>query len=618
MMADDMGYSDIGCYGGEIETPNLDRLASEGIRVTQFMNNSKSAPTRASLLTGIHAIEAGCSGAPAQMVNSLTFAELLKTAGYNTWMTGKWHAKEHPVARGFDHFYGCCSGASNYFEPKKNSPFMRDGERIDPITEENRNSYYTTDTYTSEAIDLLERYRNDPTPFLLYVGYNAPHYPLQAWQEDIDKYRGKYMVGWDEIRRQRFERQRKMGIVPPSAKLSDREPDVPAWESFEAKEAAEITMATYAAMVDRLDQNIGRLLSKLEEIGKSDETIVIFLSDNGANTEGEMWDGIDPKGSPDLRTSQAKQGGEWANASNTPFRRYKRHTHNGGIVTPFIVRWSGSKLKPGTILHKPAHIVDIYPTFAELAGAKHPEGEQWNIEPQKGLKSSWEVAPLSGVSLLPMIERGEDLAREYIMGYFQGARVVRSGDWKAVSDGGDGTVQHMYDYEWELYNISKDPAECNNVVAKNPKIIQRLDKAYREWITYAEQLGGVRDHQWYVVRFTDEQRSIAKEMEQDRELYRLLTTRKEIGEQIVDEINSLKLKIKRGLGMWQVPMSYFGLVEQGRKYAKDHESLNSLYAKWDANIEESARHCASLGAEFAEVWRLQEHIRPNMPNIDIE
>lgn len=618
MMADDMGYSDIGCYGGEISTPNLDRLASQGVRVTQFMNNAKSAPTRASLLTGLHAIEAGCSGAPNQMINCITIAELLQCEGYNTWMTGKWHAKEHPVKRGFEHYYGKCAGASNYYAIEKSrGDFMRDGEVINPITDENRDTFYTTDAYTTEAINFLDQYNEDGDPFLLYVAYNAPHYPLQAWEEDIAKYRGKYMIGWDELRRLRFAKQKELGIITNEAELSPRNPNVVAWEDFERKDDADLTMATYAAMVDRLDQNIGRLLQKLEDVGAAESTIVIFFSDNGANAEGQMWNGIDPKCRPDLRNSQAKQGDEWANASNTPFREYKRYMFNGGVCSPFIVRWAGSDLDGGTILHDPIHLVDLYPTLVELTGAQYPEGEKWSVEQEKGLRDSWDIAPLAGISVLDLIEKGISPQRETILGYFQGARMLRTDDWKLVSDGGDGTIQHLYDFDWELYNMKDDPSEIHNMAAQYPEMIDSLDLKYRNWITYAENLGNLGHHPWYVPRMTQEQSKVAEEMMMDDKLQQFLTRREEIGLQIVGEIDRLNLKIKRGLGMDLVPMSYFGLVGEGRKYAAEYPTLSELYEAWDNNINISEQYCQSKGEAYINVWKFQERVRPMIPQFDI-
>ncbi len=617
MMADDMGYSDIGCYGGEISTPNLDRLANQGVRVTQFMNNAKSAPTRASLLSGLHAIEAGCSGAPNQMINCITIAELLRGEGYNTWMTGKWHAKEHPVKRGFDQYYGICAGASNYYAiDKSKGNFMRDDEVINPITDENRETFYTTDDYTTEAMNFLDQYDKNGDPFLLYVAYNAPHYPLQAWEEDIAKYRGKYMIGWDELRRRRFAKQKELGIVNNDTELSERNPNVVAWEDFERKDDADLTMATYAAMVDRLDQNIGRLLQKLEDVGAAENTIVIFFSDNGACAEGQMWDGVSPN-RPDSRNSQAKQGGEWANASNTPFREYKRYMFNGGVCSPFIVRWAGSDLDGGTILHDPIHLVDLYPTLVELSGAQYPEGEKWSVEQEEGLRDSWDIAPLAGISVLDLIEKGISPQREAILGYFQGARMLRTDEWKLVSDGGDGTIQHLYDFDWELYNIKDDPSEIHNMAAKYPEMIDSLDLKYRKWITNAESMSDLDNHPWYVPRMSLEQSEIAKEMEADKQLRQLLIERENIGLQIVDEIDRLNLKIKRGLGMDLVPMSYFGLVGEGRKYVVDYPTLYELYEMWDANIKESEEYCRTKGTIYLSVWQFQERVRPMIPQSDI-
>ncbi|WP_111708182.1 arylsulfatase [Lutibacter citreus] len=452
IFADDLGYSDIGCYGGEIETPNIDKLAEEGLRFTHFINGSKCAPSRASLLTGLYPIETGCVGPPAQMENGVTIAEMLNKAGYKTLMAGKWHGKENPVKRGFDKFFGITKGAFNYFNPKKNQPYWEDNKRLDPFIPENKENFYTTDTFTNMALNYLDQQKNKREPFFLYVAYNAPHYPLQAWPEDIAKYKGKYLKGWDKIREERFQRQQKMGIVEPNWELTERDDKIPAWEDYENKDIADLTMATYAAMVDRMDQNIGKLIAKLEETGKKENTLIIFLSDNGGNAEGHMWDGVNPNNKPGLKNSQAKLGIEWANASNTPFKNYKRSTFNGGQVTQFIVSWPKAKFKKGSITRQKGNLTDLMPTFLELANATYPEGETWSVPAEGKLKTSWKVRPLPGKSLVPVFNN-ETVTRENFKGYFQGSRMLIANDWKIVSEGGDGAILHLEDYPWELYNL---------------------------------------------------------------------------------------------------------------------------------------------------------------------
>ncbi|MBK1875991.1 arylsulfatase [Pelagicoccus mobilis] len=611
LFADDLGYSDIGCYGGEIETPNLDRLASEGLRFTQFMNCSKCAPSRVALLTGLYPIEGGCNGPPAQMVNGMTIAEVLKTAGYQTWMTGKWHAKENPVKRGFDRYYGSLKGGSNYFEPK--GDFMEGDKPIKPVTAENRDTFYTTDVYTNEALKFLEEHKEGESPFLLYVSYNAPHYPLQAWPEDIAKYRRKYLKGWDAIKEERFKRQLELGIVKPGWKNSQRDPDVPAWEDFDRKDDADLTMAVYAAMVDRLDWNVGRLLAKLEEIGVSENTVVLFFSDNGACAEGAMWDGVTARNKPDTRNSQAKLGKEWANACNTPYRKFKRYMYNGGQLTPFIVRWPEGISEVNRITHEPAHIVDLAPTLYSLAGADYPEGQKWEVPHEKGLLKDWTVQPLSGTNMLPMLKGEPAEEGKYYFGHFQAGRMIMKDGWKLVSDGHDGTVQHLYDFPWELYEMDTDATESHDLAAQYPEKVAQMDRDYRAWIDRADRLTGVKSHEWYQPRFTDEQRRVADELADDREMKRLLKERKRIGLKIVEELEAMKLGMKTVLGMAKVPMSYFGIVEAGRKYASKSRSLDTLYRAWDEKVRESERFCSQKGEIYAEVWAIQERIRIRLP-----
>jgi len=298
IMADDMGYSDIGCYGGEICTPNLDRLAAGGLRFTQFYNNSICVPTRASLLTGLYSQQVGVHyNTPTVMKNCVTLAEVLRSAGYRTLMTGKWHAEQIPCQRGFDRYFGLADGCCNYFNPgprragegepgRKLTSFgyprrwAIDDKVYLPYKPKDKN-FYTTDAFTDYAIDYLQQYGREERPFFLYVAYTAPHYPLHAWGEDITRYRGKYMVGWDKLRQQRFERMVEMGLVDKRWGLSPRDEEVPKWDSVEDKDSWDLKMAVYAAMIDRMDRNIGRIIAKIRQLGKEDNTLVLFLSDNG-------------------------------------------------------------------------------------------------------------------------------------------------------------------------------------------------------------------------------------------------------------------------------------------------------------------------------------------------
>ncbi|MCP4641147.1 MAG: arylsulfatase [bacterium] len=498
IMADDMGFSDIGCYGGEIETPNLDGLAASGIRFTQAYSNAKCAPTRASLLTGLYAQQVGCHGGPVVMENCVTIAEVLKSAGYRTFMTGKWHAQELPVERGFDRYYGLCDGCCNFFNPgeqrdgepkpaEKSWPrkWAIDSEVHQPYTPEDP-GFYTTDAFTDYAVRYLDEDGRDDTPFFLYVAYTAPHYPMQAPPEDIAKYRGRYSVGWDEIRRRRFERMVDMGLIRREWGLSPRDPRVAAWEDVEKREAWDLAkmggpkgkgltwesakdrdewdlkMSVYAAMVDRMDQNIGRILTKIHELGKDRNTLIIFLADNGGCAEFYHLTQDVPPGTVD---SYRTVDPPWANAQNTPFRKYKQYDHEGGISSPFIVRWP-ARVKESRITHEMAHIIDIMATCGDVAGAEYPETYD-------GRK----VLPLEGKSLLPIID-GEPGEVHYALYWqFGKSRAVRRGKWKLVGEKGS---------KWELYDMEKDRTELRDLSDEFP---ERVEAMTRDWDAWADRVG---------------------------------------------------------------------------------------------------------------------------------
>jgi arylsulfatase A-like enzyme len=492
IMADDMGWSDIGCYGGEIETPNLDRLAAGGMRFTQFYNEAKCAPTRASLLTGLYSHQAGCDGGPEVMRNCATIAEVLKTADYRTLMTGKWHAKQVPSDRGFDRYYGLADGCCNFFNPgmkREGEPqpahkrFPRrwaiDGKEFQPFTPADPD-FYTTDAFTDNALKYLDEYGEEEEPFFLYLAYTAPHYPLHALPEDIAKYRGKYLKGWDKLRRERHARQIEMGLVKAEWGLAPRDERVPPWKDVEdiskwdikalergdrglTPESAvdrdmwDLKMAVYAAMIDRLDQNIGRVLKKIEALGKADNTLVLFLSDNGGCAElVHVTQDVPPGPVNSYRTVDPP----WANASNTPFRKYKRWDHEGGISTPLIAYWPGV-IEKGAITHQPGHIIDIMATCCELGKAAYPE--EMNGQP---------VLPLEGKSLTPVF-RGE--AREghkWLFWEFAGAKAVRKGKWKAVK---------FKENPWELYDMEADRTELHDLGREKPVLTAELVDAWHAW-----------------------------------------------------------------------------------------------------------------------------------------
>jgi arylsulfatase A-like enzyme len=455
ILADDMGFSDAGCYGGEIRTPNIDKLASEGLRFTQFYNAAKCEPTRTSLLSGLY-----WQQAERGIKSGITLGQALHAIGYTTLAVGKWHLDGNPVDRGFDRYFGFLNGASNYF---KGSEFFRlDRAKFDVP----QSKFYTTDAFTDYAIRFVDEARkNAPNkPFFLYLAYNAPHEPLQAPVEDTARYKGKYGKGWDALRRERYERQIALGVIKKQWELSPRPANIPAWDSLDSahKQFEGQRMAVYAAMVDRMDQNIGRLLGKLSEWKIEDNTLVIFLSDNGANPYDRTSNRKIPPGGPD---SSWEYGIAWANLSNTPFRLYKRNQHEGGIATPFIARWPVVIKNRGSITDQPAHIIDIMATCIQLAGCDYPALFQSKTDTPP-------APPLVGKSLQPIFEGQSWQGHEALFFQLRDHRAVRTGEWKLSSHEGK---------PWELYRMSEDGTEVHDLAAKEPQKVKELEALYDQW-----------------------------------------------------------------------------------------------------------------------------------------
>lgn len=447
IMVDDMGFSDIGCYGGEIETPTLDRLAAQGMRFTQFYNAAKCAQTRASLMTGCYHREVGVK----KMANAMTLAEAMRAAQYTTLATGKWHLDGHPLDRGFDRFFGHLSPDTNYFSGDETFYLDRDSFR------KPGKRFYTTDANVYFAIEFLKEAVQGPNPFFLYIAFNAPHYPLQAWPKDIDKYRGKYMQGWDRLRRKRHARQVEAGLVDPEWGLPPR--DGQAWDALTEKQKREedLTMAVYAAMIDRVDRTIGRLQAKLTELGAADDTLTLFLSDNGACPfpNNRIW-GVPPGPKNSFRSYHKK----WAQLSNTPFRNYKQNQHEGGISTPLIAHWPGH-IEGGSITHQPGHVVDIMATLLEIAGLDYPES-----------RNGVQLRPLRGKSLAPVFRGKQRAPHTELFFEHREEQALRKGDWKIVRSGG----------AWELYNISADRTEMHDLAPKMPAKTRQLADRFTEWM----------------------------------------------------------------------------------------------------------------------------------------
>ncbi len=456
ILTDDLGFSDVGCYGSEIDTPNLDRLAGDGLRFSQFYNTAKCHSTRVSLLSGRWCRQAGDTA----LSRAVILPEMLAPSGYFTAMSGKWHLDKQPTDFGFQRYFGHLSGSTPYY--KGNNSFRLNGQPW-AVPEK---GFYTTVADVDFALRFLAEAREAKKPWFLYLAFNAPHAPLQPLQADYKKYLGKYDAGWDVMRAARVAKQRQLGLFGKEVEASLRPDHVPAWDSLPAATRAweARRMAAYAALIDRVDQEIGRLVADLKRAGELDNTLILFLSDNGACPYDRRSAGRDLEPyDPDALWSDSTG---WAWARNTPFRFYKQNQFEGGIATPAIIHWpAGLKTKPGALVHEPQHIVDVLPTLAEICGVAVP--------------ASWpgrELTPLAGVSFKPVLEGMAPAARPPLHLLFSSDRGLRDGDWKLVS---------FQSEPWELYNIEQDRAECHNVAAQHPDIVTRMAK---QWFDMAENV----------------------------------------------------------------------------------------------------------------------------------
>jgi arylsulfatase A-like enzyme len=434
IMVDDLGFSDIGCYGSEIQTPNIDKLAATGTRFNQFYNTAKCHSSRICLLTGKYPFQAGNEA----MDKALTSGEVMQQAGYFTAMAGKWHLKQQPTDRGFMRYWGHLSGATNFFTG--DDTFRLNGKPWSDFDDD----FYTTDVNTDYAIQFIDKALAAKQPFFQYVAYNAPHYPLQAKRQDVLKYKGRYAAGWDAIRRNRYQKQIASGLIDAKFALSPRPDYIPAWEDLTEDERAweEARMEVFAAMVDCVDQNIGRLVAHLKQKDVFDNTLILFCSDNGAcpfdRTRGKELKPWNPK-------SYWCYDVGWAHAGNTPFRWYKQNQHEGGISSPLIAHWPVGITNPaGTISHQTGHLIDLLATIMDATGSDYPT--TFNGQP---------TTPIQGKSLLPVL-RGQPQPDSHDWLYFQFSnnRALRVGDWKIVSARGG---------RWELYNLAEDRTELHDL-----------------------------------------------------------------------------------------------------------------------------------------------------------
>jgi len=465
IMADDMGFSDIGCYGGEIQTPNLDQMAKEGLRFTQFYNNAKCTTTRASLLSGMYPRGKG-NAIPLEIPS---IGEAMRTAGYQTALSGKWHlgsrSPQRPIDRGFDEFYGLMDGCCNFFNPAQPDPESKGGRiRVfghnATLIHDFPQDFYSTDAFASHTSETIKRFVAMDKPFFIHLAFTCPHYPLHAFPEDIAKYRGKYKIGWEELRRSRHARQIELGLLDPKWKLSPTDTNAYDWSNAN-QDWEDLRMATYAAMVDRMDRNIGKVFTTLKELGIDDNTLVMFLSDNGGCSEEPG--GRDDSQEPGLVSTYTAVGPAWGWAQNAPFRRYKSWVNEGGISTPLIVRWPG-KIQSEGLTNELGHIIDVLPTCLEIAEADYVR--EFQGKP---------TLPLEGRSLLPVFEGGARVGHEAIYWEWSGNCAVRQGPWKLVWD----TLND--DQAWELFEMSADRTELQNLAGKYPERVQAMRARYAAW-----------------------------------------------------------------------------------------------------------------------------------------
>lgn len=456
ILVDDLGFSDVGCYGSEIETPNLDRLAADGLRFSQFYNTAKCHASRICLLTGQYYLKAGNN----KLKKAVTSAEVLSTAGYHTMMSGKWHLDKEPTDFGFQRYFGHLSGATNFYSG--DDTFRLNGEAWQVPAE----GFYTTTAKADFAIDFLKEAQGIDKPWYLYLSLNAPHAPLQPLKVDYEKYLGRYDAGWDVIREQRLQKQKALGLFKTPVEATERPSHVPAWDAMSDawRDSEARRLAALAGMIDRIDAEVGRVVEQIDQMGDLDNTMILFVSDNGASPFGK---------SPNLKAEQKpytasvkwrdSTGSAWTR--NAPFKFYKQNQHEGGIATPAILHWpAGLKTPKGSINHDPAHLIDILPTMVEMSGAEMPT--EW---------PGRQLSALSGESLMPIFTAGELVRTQPIHFQYGNNRALRDGKWKLVS---------INDGSWELYDMEQDRTELHNVIASHPEIALKMSKAWDQISVY--------------------------------------------------------------------------------------------------------------------------------------
>ena len=479
IMSDDMGYSDLGCYGGEIATPNLDRLAAAGLRFTRYYTNNMCVPTRASLMSGCYTTKAlHPQGTISTQV--VTVAEALGASGYSTYISGKWHLTKEgdpsnlPCQRGFDEFFGTVIGAGSFYSP---ATLMRNNESAEHLFE--AEDFYYTDEITDYAVDFMADGLSKEAPFFLYVSYTAAHWPLHADEEDIEPYKGKFELGWDELRLKRHARMKELGVINPDWELSPRNPEVPAWEDEPHKDWQQRRMEVYAAQITRMDRGIGRLLDALEASGEAENTLVVFQVDNGGchveytpdrtgvflketTRDGRpMIPGNVPGVMPGPENTFQSYGYGWANVSNTPFRLFKQHDHEGGIVVPLIASWPRVIRQTGELTAQLAHVIDLMPTFLDAADVAYPSEFKGRT-----------IVAADGDSLMPVFRGEQREPHKTLYWEWSRGRAMRQDRWKLVS---------LKNQPWELYDIEVDGTELHDLATEQPERVNDMEDLWNTW-----------------------------------------------------------------------------------------------------------------------------------------
>jgi len=511
ILTDDMGFSDIGCYGSEINTPNIDKLAKDGVRFSHFYNTARCSPSRASLLTGLYPHQAGMGHlstenfAEAGYVddlskNAVTMAEVFKTAGYATYMTGKWHIAKNlvnqndmsnwPMQRGFQRYFGTLNGSGSFYDPGtlvSNNTYITPGD-----------NFYYTNAITDTAVKFIAEHET-ANPFFFYIAYTAAHWPLHAPEKEVQKYKGVYDKGWDAIRATRFNKLQKLGIITKEAVLTERGVSIPAWENAPMKDWQARRMEVYAAMIDMMDQGIGKIITTLDKKGMLDNTVILYMHDNGGCAEpldsdqpeiamtaeqqkthpfakDSIFVGKKPIYTrdgqfirsgmgvmPGPANSWVTYGMEWANVSNTPFKMYKHWTHEGGIASPLVIYWPKGVKQKGAIRNQDAHLIDIMATCVDIAGISYPK-----------TYNGHDIQPMEGKSLVGAINN-QPIQRDFIFWEHEGNRAIKAGPWKLVSKTEKNKVFTEKDQNaWELYNLELDPSETNNLASQYTSKVQEL------------------------------------------------------------------------------------------------------------------------------------------------